>query len=70
MGAIHSNGEPLLTLHTTHSDFETLHAAHDKARSTSKTITVSKAALGRLLMDHSALVEEVRHRGRVQVPTE
>ncbi|MEW6121258.1 MAG: hypothetical protein AB1698_01495 [Pseudomonadota bacterium] len=70
MAAIHSNAEPLLKLRTTSDEFEELHRVHDKTRATSKTLTVSREALGHLLMDHSALVDEVRHRGRVEVPTE
>ncbi len=44
---------------TTTEEFEGLHNALDKVRSTSKTITVSKAALTHLLMDHSNMTHKL-----------
>lgn len=45
-------------LYTTLEEFEALHAAHDKTRRTSKTVTVPREALIHMLMDHSAFVAE------------
>jgi hypothetical protein len=39
--------------HITQEQFEQLHRDMDKVRSTSKTVTVSKEALRRLLLDHA-----------------
>lgn len=39
-------------------DFETLHEALAKVRSTSKTVTVSKEALSALLRDYSNLIND------------
>lgn len=46
-------------LHTTADQFDTLHRAQAKARSTSKSVTVDRQALINVLMDHSALVRTV-----------
>ncbi|MBK1871592.1 hypothetical protein [Taklimakanibacter albus] len=47
---------------TTMEQFEALHAANAKTRSTSKTVTVSKEALTNILMDHSMMVGELEGR--------
>lgn len=39
--------------------FEGLHAALDKARSTTKNITVDRQALTNILIDHSKMVERL-----------
>lgn len=39
----------------TQEQFEGIHAALDKVRSTSRTVTVDKDALRALLIDHGAL---------------
>jgi hypothetical protein len=44
-----------MKLHTSLDQFEGLHRAEAKARSTSKSLTIDRAALVALLMDHSAL---------------
>lgn len=44
----------------TPGQFDALHAALDKVRSTSRTVTVDKEALAALLRDYAALLE--RHR--------
>jgi hypothetical protein len=48
-------------------EFEGLHQRYDRTRSTSKTVTVDRQALIHLLMDHSGLVEALRHAGQVQI---
>lgn len=42
-------------LATTKAQFDKLHAELHKVRSTSRTVTVDKAALAALLKDHSAM---------------
>lgn len=54
-----------VTLHTTQDQFEDLHARQARARSTSTTITVDRAALINLLMDHSQLVHAAQRNGVV-----
>lgn len=39
-----------------HDQFESVHRALDKVRSTSTTVTVDRAALQSLLIDHSKLI--------------
>jgi hypothetical protein len=57
-----------LTLRTTLSQFEGLHERIDKTRSTSKTVTVDRAALANLLMDHPAMIRKLIDRS-IQVNT-
>jgi hypothetical protein len=45
-----------VTLELPHEQFEGLHLALSKVRSTSSTVTVDKAALTGLLMDYSRLI--------------
>jgi arsenate reductase-like glutaredoxin family protein len=47
------------TLKLSQEQFEALHSAHNKTRSTSKTVTVDRAALIAILMDHSNMVERL-----------
>ncbi|RWJ00040.1 hypothetical protein [Mesorhizobium sp.] len=58
---------PLLSLYTTMREFEALHERYDRTRSTSRTVTVERAALIHLLMDHSRLVEALRQAGPVRI---
>ena len=46
----------LVTLELPIEQFEGLHQALDKVRSTSRTVTVDKVALTGLLMDYSRLI--------------
>jgi hypothetical protein len=48
-----------MKLHTSDEQFESLHRVCDKARTTSKAVTVDRQALINLLMDHSNLVAQV-----------
>lgn len=57
---------PLIELYTTMREFEHLHERHDRTRSTSKSVTVEREALIHLLMDHSRMVEALRHVGEVR----
>ncbi len=61
------SGRPLLRLHTTMGEFETLHERHDRTRSTSKTVTVDRQALIHILMDHARMLEALRKAGRVDI---
>ena len=47
---------------TTMEQFEALHEANDKTRSTSKTVKVSKEALTNILLDHSMMFGELEGR--------
>ena len=58
---------PLITLNTSMAEFEALHERYDRTRSTSKSVTVERAALIHLLMDHSRLVDALRQAGPVEV---
>jgi hypothetical protein len=46
-------------LASTTSDLDALWRSVDKARSTSKTVTVDKAQLTAILLDHSKLAQEI-----------
>jgi hypothetical protein len=58
---------PLLTLYTTLTEFEGLHERHDRTRSTSSTVTVSRQALIHILMDHANMLNALRKTGRIDV---
>lgn len=60
------SARPLIELYTTMREFEHLHERHDRTRSTSKTVTVERDALIHILMDHSRMVEALRHVGQVK----
>lgn len=47
------------TLRLSQEQFEGLHAALDKARSTTKTIAVDRQALTHILIDHSRMIERL-----------
>lgn len=49
-----------LKLQCSNDDFDALHEALDRVRSSSQTVKVDKGALRRLLNDHAALIREVR----------
>lgn len=52
-----------MNLTCTDEQFHSLHAAIDKARSTTKSVAVDKQALINLLLDHGRLLKVVeRHR--------
>lgn len=46
-------------LETTQAQFEGIHAALNRVRSTSKSVTVDREALAALLRDHSRLIKEL-----------
>lgn len=48
-------------------EFETMHARHDRTRSTSKTVAVDRQTLIHILMDHARMLEALRKAGRVDV---
>ena len=52
-----------LQLVCTQDHFESLHADLDRVRSTSATVKVSKAALTKLRLDHSRLINAVHDCG-------
>lgn len=56
--------DDLVVLRLPLSAFEALHAALDKVRSTSRTVTVDKDALRLLLADHSACLTAMGRRAR------
>jgi Cu/Ag efflux protein CusF len=58
-----------IALRTTLTQFDGLHKATDKVRSTSKTVTVDKDALANLLMDHPTMVRALLERS-VQLKTD
>jgi hypothetical protein len=57
----------MLQLYTSMDEFETMHARHDRTRSTSKTVTVDRQALIHILMDHARMLEALSNAGRVDV---
>ena len=54
---------PVMTLHTTMHEFDMLHRQQDKTRG--KFARVNAEALMHLLMDHGAMIEQVRKSGMV-----
>jgi hypothetical protein len=58
-----------VALGLTNAEFRTLHAACDKARRGSKSVTVDKAILLKLLIDHSRVLAALGPKGTVEPPT-
>lgn len=54
--------KPIPYLTCSQDDFESIHAAVDKSRKTSQTVTVPRAAMAALLMDHSKLINNLEQR--------
>lgn len=53
---------PIPGLNCSQDQFEALHEATDKARKSSESVKVPRAALAALLMDHSKLIAHVELR--------
>lgn len=58
-----------IQLGLTNAEFRALHEACDKVRKNSKTVTVDKAALVKLLIDHSRVLGALGPKGTVEPQT-
>lgn len=54
-----------MKLKTNTEQFESLHVALNKTRSTSETVRVPKQALVHILMDHNMMYDDLRNQNRI-----